>query len=376
MWKTAFRFMIYDKAKLIGILFGIIISVFLIGAQLGSLEGLIDTSIGFVKGNTEYIYVVNKKSTSTATLLNVDKRVGAELRSIEGVEVVYPVVMSMGIVKYASGENGNAVIIGVQAPDYAGSPKDYLPGTNLDELQNEGAVIVDKADLENMGNAKVGDYFSINNVRVYISGISLNNPGLGQQNIITTIDRARRLSNLDVNSVGAYLVKTKSADLKIQEQIIADINNQIPNIKAYSGEGFKATTEEYMKTSSGIVIGFMILVGFALFTGLVIVGLTMFSAVNDRIKDYGTIKAIGGNNLYIAKMIMMQAVIYALIGFVLAMGVLYGLRTIMVAANQAMNFSPPLIAFLILATLLISVVGSYFSMRKILKLEPVQIFRM
>lgn len=376
MWKTAFRFMVYDKAKLIGILFGIIISVFLIGAQLGSLEGLIETSIGFVKGNTEYIYVVNRKSTSTATLLNVDKRVGAELKSIEGVEAAYPLVMSMGTVKYASGANGNAVIIGVQAPGFAGSPKEYLAGTSLYELQNEGAVIVDKADLENMENAKVGDYFSINNVRVYISGISVNNPGLGQQNIITTVDRARRVSNLDPNSVGAYLVKTTSADPIIQAQIIADINNQIPNVKAYSGQGFKKATEEYMKTSSGIVIGFMILVAFALFTGLVIVGLTMYSAVNDRIKDYGTIKAIGGNNPYIVKMIMVQSVIYAIIGFVFAMLVLYGLRYLMLSVNQAMNFSPSLIGFLILATLLISVTGSYFSMRKILKLEPVQIFRM
>jgi putative ABC transport system permease protein len=374
MWQTAYRFMIYDKAKLGGILFGIIISVFLIGAQLGSLDGMISKLISFIKNNTEYIYVVDSKSTSTSTLLNVDKRVGAELYSIAGVAKVYPIVVAMAIVKYKSGTTDNATIIGVQSPDFAGSPKAYLSGTNLYNLHDEGTVIVDKADLEKMGNAKVGDYFFINNIRVKISGISVDNAGLGQQNIITTIERARMLSNTNANVVAAYLIKPTLEHNR--RDIISSINHQIPKVKAYDGEEFKIVTENYLKSSSGIVIGFMILVGFALFTGLIIVGLTMYSAVNDRIKDYGTIKAIGGNNAYIAQMIMIQAVIYAIIGFTMAMSCLFGLQYVMTAANQAMIYTPMMILFLAGTTIAISAIASYFSMRKILKLEPVQIFRM
>lgn len=376
MWKTAFRFMMFDKAKLIGILFGIIISVFLIGAQLGILDGLLDTSIGITKDNTSYLFVVNKKSTSAVTLLNIDKRVGNELESIEGVENVYPIVITAGTPKFASGATGMAVIIGVQSPDFIGGPKKYQPGTNLNDLQNEGAVIVDAADLENMENIKVGDYFMINDVRVYVSGISTNNAGLGQQNIITSIERARKLSGLNPNYVSAYMIKTNSNDPIINKKIAERITQTIPTIKATTGEDYKKETLEYIKKASGIVMSFMILVGFALITGLIIVGLTMFSAVNDRIKDYGTIKAIGGGNGLISKLILTQSLLYAIFGFALAMILLYGLRYIMIAANQGMNFSPMLIAFLIISTLNISIVGSYFSMRKILKLEPVQIFRM
>lgn len=376
MWKDAWRFMIYDKAKLIGILFGIIISVFLIGAQLGSLEGLLDTSIGFVKGNTQYLFVVHKKSTSSASLVNIDKRVGYELQSIEGVEKVYPIVLSMGTCKFASGATTMAVIVGIQGPDFVGGPADYAAGTNLNDLQSEGAVIVDQGDLENMENIRVGQYFSINDVRVYVSGLSVGNPGLGQQNIITSIERARKLSHLNPNEVSAYLVKTNTNDPLNNKRIADTITRTIPSVKGATGEDFQTESLEYMKEASGIVIGFMILVGFALFTGLIIVGLTMYSSVNDRIKDYGTIKAIGGDNRIITKMIMVQSVWYTVIGFVFAMIFLYGLQYVMVAANQAMNYPPSLIIFLILSTLIISVVGSYFSMRKILKLEPVEIFRM
>jgi len=61
MWKTAFKFMIYDKAKFIGILSGIVISIFIIGAQLGMLNGIYDTALVFLKDNKEYVYVVSPK---------------------------------------------------------------------------------------------------------------------------------------------------------------------------------------------------------------------------------------------------------------------------------------------------------------------------
>jgi putative ABC transport system permease protein len=376
MWKTAFKFMIYDKTKFIGILSGIVISIFIIGAQLGMLNGIYDTALVFLKDNKEYVYVVSPKSTSSGSLVNIDKRIGNELLSIDGVEKAYPLIFSMGNVKYRSGNSATAAIIGIQGPDYAGAPKEYLPGTDLNELHNEGAVIVDAGDIENMENIKLGEYFSINENRVYVSGFSIKNPGLGQQNIVTTIERARKLSNFPINQVSAFLVKTKSNDPLVQKKIAGVIETTIPNVKARTGLAFNQESIDYMATSSGIMFGFMIMVAFALITGLIIVGLTMFTSVKDRMKDYGTIKAIGGSNSMVTKMILIQSIIYSFLGFIISMMILFGLKFLMEMANQALNFSPSIIAFLLTATLIIGIVSSYFSLRKILKLDPVEIFRM
>jgi len=121
---------------------------------------------------------------------------------------------------------------------------------------------------------------------------------------------------------------------------------------------------------------FTFLIGFSLVTGFIVVGLTMFSSVNDRIKDYGTIKAIGGTNDYITRLIISQAILYALAGYIIAMALLWALQVLMASFNQTISFSFLLILLLFLSSIIISSVGSYFSLRKILKLEPVQIFRM
>jgi len=40
----------------------------------------------------------------------------------------------MGNVKYRSGNSATAAIIGIQGPDYAGAPKEYLPGKQILKL--------------------------------------------------------------------------------------------------------------------------------------------------------------------------------------------------------------------------------------------------
>lgn len=113
---------------------------------------------------------------------------------------------------------------------------------------------------------------------------------------------------------------------------------------------------------------------FAVITGFSIVGLTLYSAVSDRIKDYGTLKAIGANNGKIRKLILYQAAIYALVGFVLA----YLLLLSFIHATEGsleLNLTPALTYALIGVTLLIAILGSLFGMRKIIKLEPAAVFR-
>jgi putative ABC transport system permease protein len=100
----------------------------------------------------------------------------------------------------------------------------------------------------------------------------------------------------------------------------------------------------------------------------------MYSAVNDRIRDYGTLKAIGGNNGLIRKLILLQACIYSVVGFSIA----FILLVLFVEATKKaldIQLTVGLISFLVTVTLFISILGSLLAMRKITRLEPVQIFR-
>jgi putative ABC transport system permease protein len=57
-----------------------------------------------------------------------------------------------------------------------------------------------------------------------------------------------------------------------------------------------------------------------------IIGLTLYSSTLDRIKDYGTLKAIGARKGYVNRLIIAQAFLYAVLGFVITLILLIGFQ--------------------------------------------------
>ena len=68
MFKTAVRFIVYDKAKSIGALFGVIISIFLIGQQVGIFIFLTNMMSNLVDHIDADIWVVDNRSTNVNAL--------------------------------------------------------------------------------------------------------------------------------------------------------------------------------------------------------------------------------------------------------------------------------------------------------------------
>ena len=117
------------------------------------------------------------------------------------------------------------------------------------------------------------------------------------------------------------------------------------------------------------------LVVFAIIAGLFIIGLTLYSAAVDRIRDYGTLKAIGATNTYITRLILTQAAMFGIFGFILGSLLLEGFKKGI--SNAGVLFEYPLwlrIAFFV-GTMLISLGGAVFAVRRITQVEPASVFR-
>jgi putative ABC transport system permease protein len=110
--------------------------------------------------------------------------------------------------------------------------------------------------------------------------------------------------------------------------------------------------------------------------GFFIIGLTLYSSAIDRIRDYGTLKAIGATNSYITKLILIQSFMFAFLGFVIGLFLLIGFRQGVSKAGLIFTLSPVVLGGLFLITLLISVGSSFFfSIRTLNKVEPASVFR-
>ena len=129
MFTTAFKFIRFEKAKSTGILLGIVISIYLIGLELGMFFYL-STLVGGIINNSkpEYsqVFVVNKLTNNANILSPFDKRWVNQLRSIDGVDDTHALVMSNVSIRFDNGESAPAMIVGSQFPKLVGGPADHL----------------------------------------------------------------------------------------------------------------------------------------------------------------------------------------------------------------------------------------------------------
>lgn len=375
MLQDSLKFIWYDKPKALGIFAGIFISIFLVGQQLGIFISIVGNMKGLAKYNEELIWVIHEETQNATQLKMIDNRIGRSVKSIKGVKTVYPLVQSGGTLKLYDGTKINISMLGLEIGNIPGDYQKLLNGIPGELLMTEGAFLLDKIDRSALNDIDVNDKFLVNGRRMQVVGFTEGNAGFGASNVVTTIERARALGGISVNKSHAFLLEWDSTQIS-SKQVIGYVNDYIPGARALTGQQFGDDTYSHMMTTNNIAASFAMMIIFALLTGCVIVGLTMYSSVNDRIRDYGTIKAIGGDNGYIRQMILKQSMIYAIVGFLLAYGGLMIFKAAMAGGVMVFKLPLALLAGLFLVTLFMCIIGSWFALRIIVQLEPVQIFRM
>src|SRR5690606_14764275 len=106
MWKLAWKFIKYDRARYVGIITAIVISIFLIGQQVGLLlflMGLMGNLVGNSNVNEKDIWVIESQTANANTLNKIDQRYVQQLKSIPGVAQTYGVVIASGEARFLDG---------------------------------------------------------------------------------------------------------------------------------------------------------------------------------------------------------------------------------------------------------------------------------
>jgi putative ABC transport system permease protein len=372
MFRYALRFIRYDKPKSIGVIIGIIISVFLVGQQTGIFLFLTGAMSSLVDNTQADIWVVDNRTSNANALGEIDVRIGYQVESLPGVKKAYPLIISGGTAKFQGGKTAPVSIIGAQPPQFRGGPWSVLSG-KYEDLLEEGAVSTDRFDSKILNDAAIGTRFEINGHQVFIGLQTKGVRGFGATYVFMTTNQARKLGNVPSTKTSAFLVDVEEgADAAVVRN---RINASIFGIKAWLKKDFSKETVSTILSTSGIAFSIGTLIIFAAFAGVVIIGLTMYSAAVDRLRDYGTLKAIGAKNSTIRNLILTQALIFALLAYGIALLLIEGFRTGI--ANSGILFEYSLgikIGFFVL-TILISLGGAIFAMRRISKLEPASVFR-
>jgi putative ABC transport system permease protein len=95
----------------------------------------------------------------------------------------------------------------------------------------------------------------------------------------------------------------------------------------------------------------------------------------EHLKEFATVKAIGGRNSDIYAIIGKQATIAAVAGFALGAAMAYALRPAMSAVDLKLDVTPTFAASVFVGTLALCLGASLISCRKVATLDPALVFR-
>ncbi|HEX2922136.1 MAG TPA: FtsX-like permease family protein [Bacteroidales bacterium] len=378
MFSAAYKFIRFEKAKSLGILLAIIISIYLIGLELGIFFYLSSLIGGIVNNsNPEYaqVFVVGKRTINANQLAPFDTRWVNQLRSVQGVDETHGIVIAAVTVRFPTGDNSPAFILGSDYPEMAIGPRaNMLSNGTIQNLVDPETVSADFYDNRTFNyDVKKGTTFEINGKRAVVGATTKNAKGFSSPLLYTTTSKARFFSGFSENLVNGVIV-TVHDPLKI-DRVVEQINRLAPDLKAFRAEDLRKSTVINVMTANNMGMSFGTLVIFAIISGFFIIGLTMYSATYDRIKDYGTLKAIGATSSYITRLVIAQSFLYSVVGFTVSYLLLIVTKYGMAKAGLIIKLTPVFLLFLFMVTLIIAVGSSFFSTAKLKKVEPSSVFR-
>jgi putative ABC transport system permease protein len=278
------------------------------------------------------------------------------------------------------------IVLGLDDASMVGAPRTIHVG-RLEDLRRPEAVIVDRIGLRKLFPNDlpfqttepeklarfVGRELEMNDRRAIIVGVCESTRTFQTYPVVyTTYSRAKSFVPQERKPLTFILAKAAAG---VSPATVAQRIGEKTGLKARSSPDFMWATIWYYMKYTGIPINFGITVLLGFLVGTAIAGQTFYNFTIENLKQFGALKAMGTTNLRIVAMILLQAAVVGLLGF----GLGVGLATLFGKATEGgeLAFYTPWLLLPIAggAVVLICLLASILSVRRVVVLEPAVVFR-
>lgn len=372
--KIAYKLLVNDRAKFAALLVGITFAVFLMIQMTSIFAGILSKASATVTNVGAKVWVMDRAVMTVANSIPLPDYVLDAVRSIDGVKYAVPLYSGVALVKLRSGSYQAVTVLGLDDTSLFGRPE-ILEGQIEDIYADNGFVVVKDEEFLKLDNPRLGTEFEVNDHRGVIVGIAkVATSGLfGLPTLYTTFNRAIQYIPSTRYTISYILVEPKSTEA------VPYIKGQVAKLgyEALTEDEFSRRISDYYKYQTGLGTNILLMTIISFIVGLSISGQTFYTFILENLDKFGALKAIGAKSSELVYMILFQAGFTALTGYGLGIGLCALLITI--AKIRLPSYASMLTYFNLglafVMVLIIAAVSSYIAVRKVLKIEPFDIFR-
>src|SRR5882724_6133949 len=374
---VAMQILIGDRAKYLGLIFAVAFSTFLMSHQSSIFAGIMRRTTSQIMDVPDAnVWVMDRKTQYFDEVKALTDDDLYRVRGVPGVEWAVPLFKGTPRAKAPDGNFRVVIMMGVDDSTLVGAPRSMVLGSPED-LRKPDAVLVDRVGYEFFFPKQpyeLGKTLELNDHRVTIQGIF--NSSAPFQNLpifYARYSQAMTYVGRERNLLSFVLAKAQPgvSDEEVCRRIAA-----ATGLHAATGVEFGWQTIRYYIAHTGIPVNFGITILIALVVGTIVAGQTFYIFTLENLKQFGALKAIVVTNWRITGMILLQALMVGVIGYSIGIGMTAAFFEITKSNLDLRGFSLlwQIAAGTGATVLLIVILASLVSIRRVLVLEPAIVF--
>lgn len=382
---VALKMLMGDRAKYLGIVFGVAFAALLMAQQSAIFCGLMrntTSQIRDIQGGD--VWVMDRNVQFVDDTKPLSENALYRVRGVEGVRWAVRLYKGLGRARLSDGNFQQVILIGVDDATLTGAPSveqgKVLSG-KLEDLRQPDAVFMDEFGWRYLFGDEPfapGKTLEMNDKRAVIVGLVKCNPTF-QTFPILYCTYSQAVKYVPQERKTLTFILAKADDDITPAALCARIEEQTGDLRAQTNDQFFWSTIEYYMKRTGIPINFGITVMLGFVVGCAIAGQTFYLFTIENLKQFGSLKAMGVSNGRLVRMVMLQAVVVGLIGYGLGVGgaALFGFvfERAVKSAPPAFHFPWQVLGITAGAVGVIISASAAMSLRRVLFLEPAVVFR-
>ncbi len=376
LW-IAWKMLVGNRVKYLGIVFGVVFAALLIAQQASIFCGLMSLTINQIRDvEGPGIWVMDKGVQYVDDIKPLADTELFRVKGVPGVEWAVRFYKGIARARLEEGTYEQMILLGLDDATLVGAPRQLFMGSIAD-LRKPDAVIIDDAGYRRIWPDepfRIGRTFEMNDRRAVVVGLAKAGRTFTSFPIVYTRYSQAVLFAPPERRVLSFVLADAATGVT-PEEVCRRIEERT-GLQAVTRTQFLWKTIIYYMRKTGIPINFGITVLLGFFVGTAIAGQTFYLFTVENIRQYGALKAMGASNWTILTMVLAQGLQVGLVGYGLGVGLAAVFGWWVRGASRLAFFMPwEVLAITGAAVFVIVLVASLVSIRKVLVVEPAIVFR-
>lgn len=361
---------------------GVGFAVILVFMQLGFMNMLFDTATMFHRLMKADIVIVNSVSREFHSLKAFGRRTLVKALGVPGVQEVNPLYVSMiDWVNPATHDKRQILVMGVDPHVQAFT--DPVLGRQLNRIAPLGSALFDESSrgefkpfIEAIQDGAPPPVEVAGKTMTFEGTFRLG-ASFGIEGTIVVSDATFQTlkPKQSPGSINLGLITVRSGEdaAKVASRIAAALDD--PDIHVFTRDGFIQHTRDFMIRESPIAYIFGFGVAMGLIVGIVVVVQILSTDVQDHMPEYATFKAIGFSNGRLRAIVLEQASILTVFGFVPGLLTSLGLYAL-IGIGVSMPLEMPLsrVGLVLVMTIVMCGLAGMIALRRVAAADPAEVF--